>query len=1032
MDMAPACFMNRNLILAGLFCALILLPSASAIPAGTETRISFSPDPGCLNVYPSSDAGWIVWEESCWGLSQTIIAYNYTSGVQLVLPNATLFPNAPNIRHNRVVWYEDDGGGMNDIYYTDLDILPLAAHKIPVPPSAKSHPVVEGGNIVWQNQEPGSLTFDILLYNLSSGIHYNLTPGTPDSDQRFPSIYGERVVWENVRLGEGTDIFMNDTGAGWTTVNLTPGLLPVFNNRPVISGNSVIWYDDTYNIYLSDLTTTSLAVPGDPAISVLNPSIWSNYIVWKEDTGVLNYDVMLYDTLTLVKEPVTDLQYVNPDPDTAPVLITPDSRIVWVDNRNGQSDIYMFTIGATGTCPVAGFSVNITEGPAPLTVEFSDTSPDSPSHWRWDYGDGSYDTHRNTTHTFSSAGIYSVRLTSGNPFCRSTSAVQTISVGTPNVDFSATPAEGLVPLAVTFSGTSTGSPSGWLWEFGDGATSTQQNPVHTYSSGGTYTVNLSATNAYGTGVVSKADFITVKNGARNIAYTNITGISVGDSVSGQILAYNKSLVPDFSLTSDRTNLVSRPPPEFGWQNVTFVAYSGTTFADGAVNVTGLISSAILQTRDLTPTSFPPEIGSNLAMNYKAEYIRYSSPADLVTEVWEGTMSLDNLQFENVIHLSGFTSKNVSYTMRVTSHNLSTPSWERLNLSISSDWIKGITGIESGRNQTYIIAKGYDSTGNLVGTVIKPVFAGNDSVNKRENFVTDIPPQYAYLTTFALAKLSGSGNPFQLITLTIAPYIAPGSNPESDSGSDSGTGTTAPAAVQNTQAPGNKPASLPDTGKTAKLYSNAQGVITQATTLQSMDGLASVFIREGIVAKDSTGAALSSITVSSLPAESVPGIPDGSVFTYGGMAYELQPDGGTFSPSISLSFTIPQAHWGQDYIVRTFDHVSGVWQDIPTTYNPDTGTVTAEVTHFCCFALFSKAVTSVPSDMTTTPPAQAAPNVNTPPPPPPTAMSIFTGILMWVTDIMLKNAVLVAGLVILAVAIFLYGRKRRRDRIMYLL
>jgi beta propeller repeat protein len=1033
---APARFRNRNLILAGLFCAFLLLLPAGAIPAGTETRISFSRDPGCMNIYPSSDGGWIVWEETCPGLSQTIIAYNYTSGVQLPLPNSTLLTYAPNIRKNRVVWYEDAGGGMDDIYYTDLDSLPLTAHKVNVPSSVKNHPVVDGGNIVWQNQEPISGTYDILLYNLTSGILYNLTPDTPDTDQVFPSIYGDRVVWQNNRMS-GSDIFMNDTGAGWMTTNLTPGLLPAFNSRPVMNDNSIVWYDDTNTIYLSDLTTTSV-VAGDPAISVSNPSVCSTYVVWKEDTSppALWYDVMLYNLTTSVKEPVTNAQSVDPDTETSPVLITPDSRIIWVDDRNGQPDVYMFTYGVSGTCPVAGFSVNVTEGPAPLTVEFSDTSSGSPSLWRWDFGDGSYDMHRNTTHTFSSSGIYSVRLISGNSYCRSTSDVQTISVGTPHVDFSSAPTEGLVPLTVAFSGTATGSPSGWLWKFGDGATSTQQNPVHTYTSAGTYTVNLSATNSYGTTVASKAGYITVKNGARNIAFTNITGISVADIAGRQIFTYNKNLVPDYSLTSDKTTLVSRPPPEYGWQNITFVSNTGTSFDDGAGNIIGSISPVILQTRDILPSSFPPEIGSNLEMNYETEYLRYSSPAYLVTEVWEGTTSLDNLQFEDIIHRSGYTSKNVAYTMSVSYHNLPTPLRERINLSISSDWVAGITGIDWGRDHTFVIAKGYDSAGNLAGTIVKPVFAGNDSVNHLEYFKADIPPQFAYVTTFALARLSGSGNPFQLITLTIATYISPGrnsgSNPESVSGSDSdsGTGTNAPAAVQNTQVPQLKPSSLPVTGKTAKLYSNAQGVITQATTLQSADGLARVSVMEGIVAKDSTGAALSSITINSLPAESVPGIPDGSVFTYGGMAYELQPDGGTFSPPISLTFTVPQAHWGQDFIVRTFDRTSGVWQEVPTTYNPNTGVVNAEVNHFCCFALFSKAVTSVPSDLKTTSPAHMTPDVIIPPPPP-TAMSIFTGMILWVVDIVTKNVLVVAGIAVLVASVYLYGRKRRRDRIMYL-
>jgi PKD repeat protein len=52
-------------------------------------------------------------------------------------------------------------------------------------------------------------------------------------------------------------------------------------------------------------------------------------------------------------------------------------------------------------------------------------------------------------------------------------------------------------LEVTFTDTSTNTPTSWLWDFGDGNTSTLQNPVHTYAADGSYTVNLTATNADG-------------------------------------------------------------------------------------------------------------------------------------------------------------------------------------------------------------------------------------------------------------------------------------------------------------------------------------------------------------------------------------------------------------------------------------------------------------------------------------------------------------------------------------------------------
>ena len=57
--------------------------------------------------------------------------------------------------------------------------------------------------------------------------------------------------------------------------------------------------------------------------------------------------------------------------------------------------------------------------------------------------------------------------------------------------------------------TSAGGPTDRFWDFGDGATSTEQNPAHTYIAPGTYTVNLTATNADGSSTATKSDYIRV-------------------------------------------------------------------------------------------------------------------------------------------------------------------------------------------------------------------------------------------------------------------------------------------------------------------------------------------------------------------------------------------------------------------------------------------------------------------------------------------------------------------------------------------
>jgi uncharacterized membrane protein len=69
----------------------------------------------------------------------------------------------------------------------------------------------------------------------------------------------------------------------------------------------------------------------------------------------------------------------------------------------------------------------------------------------------------------------------------------------PRADFTAL----VQGLRVTFTDTSTGRPTSWRWEFGDGNTSTLQNPAHAYAAAGTYLVNFTATNSQASDTISK-------------------------------------------------------------------------------------------------------------------------------------------------------------------------------------------------------------------------------------------------------------------------------------------------------------------------------------------------------------------------------------------------------------------------------------------------------------------------------------------------------------------------------------------------
>ena len=76
---------------------------------------------------------------------------------------------------------------------------------------------------------------------------------------------------------------------------------------------------------------------------------------------------------------------------------------------------------------------------------------------------------------------------------------------------------------IQFFDQSTNSPTTWSWDFGDGGTSTLENPTHTYLANGTYTVSLTTTNAFGSDSETKANYIIVNvSGATPIAATCIS------------------------------------------------------------------------------------------------------------------------------------------------------------------------------------------------------------------------------------------------------------------------------------------------------------------------------------------------------------------------------------------------------------------------------------------------------------------------------------------------------------------------------
>jgi PKD repeat protein len=159
--------------------------------------------------------------------------------------------------------------------------------------------------------------------------------------------------------------------------------------------------------------------------------------------------------------------------------------------------------GCGESAPAAAFAASPTTGEVPLEVQFTDESTGEVDTWAWDFDDdGSVDsTERNPSHTYETHGRYSVRLTVTGPGGSDTetkAAYLDLKAPTPapcEAMFEADPTEGEGITSVQFTDLSTGDIVAWEWDFdGDGVVdSTEQNPEHTYTKNGDYTVTLTVT-----------------------------------------------------------------------------------------------------------------------------------------------------------------------------------------------------------------------------------------------------------------------------------------------------------------------------------------------------------------------------------------------------------------------------------------------------------------------------------------------------------------------------------------------------------
>lgn len=384
----------------------------------------------------------------------------------------------PAIYGDVIVWQDLRNGmqsnglsnGTYDIYMYNLSTS--REIQITSPGYAATDPAIFEDKIAWSDDRSGNHKLeksDIYMYNLSCNREMQITKN--GSHTRSPAIYGDKIMW-----AEYNDVHVYDLSTH-EEINITGNGEVQYTN---IYGNNIVWeemlvstdnghsYRPYYYIYLYNLSTHKKTWISTS--SGYGPSIYEDRIVYARN---VNPDIYIYNISTSKETQITTSGLTS-----HPAIY--GDRIVWLDGRSEyDDDIYMYNLSTQKEFRIT------TSGSAERPAIFEDRPAIFEDRIVWE---GIFN---------GSANIYMCTL-SGDETERKT----------PVANFTSSTTEGYAPLIVKLRDLSKNA-TGWNWDFGDGTSSTQQNPEHTYSAAGYYRVTLTASNEYGTDV--KRIGIIVKN-----------------------------------------------------------------------------------------------------------------------------------------------------------------------------------------------------------------------------------------------------------------------------------------------------------------------------------------------------------------------------------------------------------------------------------------------------------------------------------------------------------------------------------------
>lgn len=171
-------------------------------------------------------------------------------------------------------------------------------------------------------------------------------------------------------------------------------------------------------------------------------------------------------------------------------------------SHNGCEETASVTVVIDPRAPEVDFAYNPAAGCAPLTVNFTNlTQYGDPEGYYWQFGEGQGESkNENPTYTYYEPGVYTVSLSatnaSGDTITETKSAIIEV-YARPSAQFDVRPSTVYIPDNPLYTSNNSFGASEFLWDFGDGTTYTDYEPVHQYENEGLYDVTLIAYNSFG-------------------------------------------------------------------------------------------------------------------------------------------------------------------------------------------------------------------------------------------------------------------------------------------------------------------------------------------------------------------------------------------------------------------------------------------------------------------------------------------------------------------------------------------------------